>query len=68
MANTMTENPRARVPSEIGELKRCMSCGECWPADPEFFAPAKACADGLSRRCLACVSERVWAFMPTAGG
>lgn len=54
--------------SDIGCEKRCPSCGEYWPADNEFFAAASSSRDGLARRCLACVKERVWAFVVISDG
>jgi hypothetical protein len=50
----------AKIISEIGEEKQCITCGEFWPADTEFFEPKLKTRDRLSTRCIACVKERVW--------
>ncbi len=47
--------------TEFGDEKRCMACGEYWPADAEFFAPRSATRDRLATRCLACAREGRWA-------
>jgi|EP01034_Spumella_vulgaris_P030796 hypothetical protein len=46
--------------SEIGQEKRCITCGEYWPADSEFFEAAKKTRDRLSQRCIACIVEKTW--------
>jgi hypothetical protein len=48
------------VVTELGAEKRCMSCGEYWPADAEFFDPKISSRDGLSPRCIACIKGKVW--------
>lgn len=48
--------------TELGSEKRCMSCGEYWPADTEFFAPRVASRDRLATRCLACAKEKRWSL------
>jgi hypothetical protein len=46
--------------TDIGPEKRCLTCGEYWPADLEFFDPAKSTRDRLSMRCVACIKEKNW--------
>lgn len=46
--------------TEIGQEKRCITCGEYWPADAEFFEAAKKTRDRLSQRCIACIVEKTW--------
>ncbi|MDI3292316.1 hypothetical protein [Janthinobacterium tructae] len=46
--------------TELGDEKRCMSCGEYWPADTEFFGLRAATRDQLATRCLACAKEGRW--------
>ncbi len=46
--------------TELGEEKRCMSCGEYWPADNEFFEVMRSRRDGWSPRCIACIRARTW--------
>jgi hypothetical protein len=41
--------------------KRCMTCGESWPANLKFFGAAKLTRDKLTPRCAACIKERCWA-------
>jgi hypothetical protein len=57
-----SESARCEI-AETEREKRCISCGEYWPADEEFFVPAKASRDGLSARCHACVKERLWVYV-----
>lgn len=47
--------------SDIGKEKRCITCGEYWPADAEFFDGAKKTRDRLSARCIACIKAKTWA-------
>ena len=47
--------------SDIGQEKRCLTCGEYWPADSEFFESTKKTRDRLSARCIACIKEKTWA-------
>lgn len=47
--------------SEIGMEKQCITCGEYWPADAEFFEYAKKTRDRLSARCIACIKAKTWA-------
>lgn len=37
--------------------KLCRKCGECWPADTEFFFRQASCPDGLGTMCKACYAE-----------
>ena len=46
--------------TELGEEKRCMSCGEYWPADAEFFEAMRSSRDGWSPRCIACIRAKIW--------
>jgi hypothetical protein len=48
------------VLTDIGQEKRCITCGEYWPADQEFFMSMKKSPDRLSTRCLACIKEKTW--------
>jgi hypothetical protein len=50
--------------SELGMEKRCLTCGEYWPADTEFFDACRSSGDGLSLRCLACIKEKCWNYLP----
>jgi hypothetical protein len=43
--------------TEAGREKRCSKCKEYWPADTEFFYPAKRELDGLNPWCKACYRE-----------
>jgi hypothetical protein len=54
--------PPLKADTEIGVEKRCMSCGEYWPADTEFFETKISSRDGLSARCIACVKAKIWAY------
>jgi hypothetical protein len=56
----MVFNAAMKVVTELGEERRCMSCGEFWPADTEFFDFKMSSRDGLSMRCIACIRARVW--------
>lgn len=40
-----------------GPEKFCVRCKEWWPADGEFFQPAKNRAGGLFYCCKACFAE-----------
>jgi hypothetical protein len=48
--------------TELGEEKRCRSCGEFWPADCEFFNPMPSSRDGLTPRCIACIKAGLWQY------
>jgi len=48
------------IVSELGLERRCLTCGEYWPADHEFYPTARSRKDGLSVRCIACVHEKNW--------
>ncbi|MCQ4242507.1 hypothetical protein [Stutzerimonas stutzeri] len=37
--------------------KLCSKCGECWPADTEFFYRQAGRPDGLGSMCKACYAE-----------
>jgi hypothetical protein len=50
----------SKILTEIGEEKQCITCGEFWPADTEFFDAKLKTRDRLSTRCIACVKEKVW--------
>lgn len=52
-----TAIPKLRTTPELGPEKFCTRCREWWPADPEFFYPAKAGAAGLFYCCKACYRE-----------
>jgi len=49
--------------TELGEEKRCLTCGEYWPADTEFFESQASSRDGLTPRCIACIRARLWDFI-----
>jgi hypothetical protein len=49
-----------KITTELGNEKRCLSCGEFWPADHEFFAPMRSSRDGLTPRCIACIKAKLW--------
>lgn len=49
-----------KIVTELGDEKYCMSCGEYWPADLEFFGAMRSARDGLTPRCLACIQARNW--------
>jgi hypothetical protein len=42
---------------DAAPLKRCLKCGEEWPADGEFFFRSARRKDGLAAWCRACWSE-----------
>lgn len=44
--------------TSIGLEKRCTACAELWPADSQFFFPAKNSPTGLHCYCKACYMER----------
>ena len=46
--------------TELGQEKRCMSCGEYWPSDLEFFEVMRSSRDGLTPRCIACIKDKLW--------
>lgn len=43
---------------DVGEEKRCSTCGEFWPADREFFFASKSRCSQLMSSCIACTVER----------
>jgi hypothetical protein len=45
--------------TELGAEKRCLACGEYWPADTEFFQSRLVTRDRLSACCIACSRERI---------
>ena len=49
-----------KINTELGAEKQCITCGEFWPADTEFFEPKQKTRDRLSTRCIACVKEGNW--------
>lgn len=53
-------NAAPKAWTELGEERRCLSCGEYWPADTEFFEAKTSRRDGLSARCIACIKGKVW--------
>jgi len=53
-------NSPLKAVTELGEEKQCVSCGEYWPADIEFFEAKRSSKDGLSPRCIACIKAKVW--------
>jgi hypothetical protein len=46
---------RRMADTELGEEQLCLSCGELWPLDKEFFNVSRG---GISYECKACVKER----------
>jgi hypothetical protein len=46
---------RRTAETELGEEQLCMSCGELWPLDQEFFVVSPR---GTSYACRACIKER----------
>lgn len=52
-----TAGPK-HAPGEIGEEKRCLTCGELWPADGEFFLASKSRHGALMSSCIACMKEK----------
>jgi hypothetical protein len=52
-----TTGPK-QAPGEIGEEKRCLTCGELWPADSEFFSASKSRHGALMSSCIACIKEK----------
>jgi hypothetical protein len=48
------------IVTELGSEKKCISCGEYWPADIEFFEARVATRDRLATRCIACAKEKIW--------
>jgi hypothetical protein len=46
---------RRMAETELGEEQLCMSCGELWPLDKEFFVVS---GSGISYACKACIKER----------
>ncbi len=49
--------------TDIGKEKRCITCGEYWPADTEFFEVSHKTRDRLSARCIACIKENTWSSL-----
>ena len=49
-----------RTVTELGDEKRCLCCGEYWPADFEFFEAMRSSRDGLTPRCIACIKAKLW--------
>lgn len=49
-----------KIVTELGSEKRCMTCGEYWPADREFFEVMRSSRDGLTPRCIACIKAKLW--------
>lgn len=41
----------------MSEVKFCVRCDECWPADSEFFFANSGSRDGFDKYCKACHSE-----------
>jgi hypothetical protein len=46
---------RRLIETELGEEQVCMSCGEAWPTDKEFYVVT---ATSMGYECKACTSER----------
>lgn len=46
----------ARV-TELGAEKKCVRCGEWWPADREFFYADRKRPDGHFSTCRACRAD-----------
>jgi hypothetical protein len=46
---------RRLIETELGEEQVCMSCGESWPTDKEFYVVT---ATSMAYECKACTSER----------
>ena len=42
------------IVTELGTEKRCVKCGEFWPAEPEFFQRNRDNPDGLDNYCKDC--------------
>jgi erythromycin esterase-like protein len=42
------------IVTELGVEKRCVKCGEFWPAEPEFFQRNRDNPDGLDNYCKDC--------------
>lgn len=53
--------------TELGTEKRCVSCGEYWPVDAEFFRPQASSRDHWSARCIACIRDKVWQWIRPLG-
>lgn len=51
-----------KITTELGDEKRCMACGEYWPADHEFFNTMRSGRDGLTPRCIACIKAGEWRY------
>jgi hypothetical protein len=47
----------AVVETELGPERKCLSCGEMWPIDPEFFHRQVNGHRGFQAVCIACRSE-----------
>jgi hypothetical protein len=46
---------RRLIETELGEEQVCVSCGESWPTDKEFYVVT---ATSMGYECKACTSER----------
>lgn len=46
---------RRMAETELGEEQLCMSCGQLWPLDQEFFVVSHG---GIGYECRACLAER----------
>lgn len=58
-------NSPLKIVTELGEEKRCLCCGEYWPADAEFFDTMASSRDRLTPRCIACIKARLWQLPPS---
>lgn len=58
MKQEVATTSQKHVPGEIGEEKRCLTCGELWPADGEFFLASKSRHGALMSSCIACIKEK----------
>lgn len=54
---------RRLIETELGEEQVCMSCGESWPTDKEFYVVT---ATSMGYECKACTSERRGPRRPSA--
>lgn len=43
--------------TELGDERRCRTCGELWPADGEFYARSGSGDGYLSNDCKACKAQ-----------
>jgi hypothetical protein len=58
MKQAATTTSPKHLPVEAGEEKRCLTCGELWPADGEFFFASKSRQGTLMSSCIACIKEK----------